>query len=226
MWIPVWRTWVSSIKLSYQISLRKSIAFRYISLLLLHVCAFSECAVCNKVQTLCTACCLQLPLSYILLFSLFFLSTLPKNVRLTDVLEAALPPMLQTCISALCPAIPIWPNCRKWISSEAAFCLSVSDKSILNSISPHSRSIPLGEEDHFYVTASWRAEGLGPAFLVCVCCFSPAPLLQKSNVAKALINTFREPREGLLVKMSTSLFAPTEWQKVFSFPFSSFYLGF
>lgn len=39
----------------------------------------------------------------------------------------------QHVVSALCLVNPIWPGC--WISSEAAFCLSVTDKSILNFIS-------------------------------------------------------------------------------------------
>lgn len=202
MWIPVWRTWVSSVKLSDFPEEKYCIP--------LYVCCYYTCVLLVNVQGIIKYKLYVLhavyDCHYLVSCSFFFLSTIRKNVRLTDMLEAALPPMLQTCMSALCPAIPIWPNCRKWISSEAAFCLSVSDKSILNSISPHSQSIPLGEEDHFYVTASRRAEGLGSAFLVIVCvcvcvcvrCFFPAPLLQKSNVAKALINTFREPKRDCL----------------------------
>lgn len=49
----------------------------------------------------------------------------------------------------------------KWISSEVAFCLSVSDKSILNFIFPQCLPFPLGKDDDFYVRASWRAEGSG-----------------------------------------------------------------
>lgn len=122
---------------------------------------------------------------------------------MTDMLDVAFPPMLQTC-SVGC--VPGKPHLARLLESEfllklPSVCQSVINLFWISSLLTVYLSIPLGEEDRFYVTASWSAQGLGPVCLVVtsvyVClCVCMLPMLQRSNVAKARINTLWGPWRG------------------------------
>lgn len=121
---------------------------------------------------------------------------------MTDMLDS------HQCSKHTINTVPGKPHVAMLLESEFLLKLPSVCQSVINLFwisSLFTVSFPLGKEDHFYVTASWRAEGLGPVCLVvmslnvsecvcaCACCYPPVLMLQRSNVAKALINTLWEP---------------------------------